>query len=103
MFSGGVQLDVDQANPIRLRLGEAHIRDSPLQGGTQTPPNGCSCNPWNPWPIKPEAPLHEQPGRTDRGERAWAVAATFATEMLGDSTRSRAPAGRSPRDKWGST
>jgi len=28
MFSGGgVQLDVDQANPIRLRLGEAHIRD----------------------------------------------------------------------------
>jgi len=27
MFSGGMQLDVDQANPIRLRLGEAHIRD----------------------------------------------------------------------------
>jgi hypothetical protein len=31
MFSGGVQLDVDQANPIRLRLGEAHIRDSPFR------------------------------------------------------------------------
>jgi len=26
-----VQLDVDQANPIRLRLGKAHIRDSPFR------------------------------------------------------------------------
>jgi len=34
MLPGGVQLDIDQAHPIWLRLGEALIRDSPHPRGT---------------------------------------------------------------------